>query len=224
MSYAYAGFAYGGGLYAGSPTVTGEPNAILALEANDRHQTIALIADGTVGAPMWVYWCPALAPWGEVLREPDYPAFFARNRAGIIPTARCESRIMELGDDGNQEFTIHGVEVDFTVRPDVLDDVDGGPGSYDPTFSVQVQGWGVEGVSATSSFDGLTTAVVESSVETWTATASSVSMDPWQTFRSASLPCSLEQAVRRVKINVTNVFGVEFLEFRVQGTPSPARA
>ena len=218
----YGGFPYLGG---GAPGATGS-GVIYALEANDRHQVVALLADGSVGSPEWAYWCPAPAAWGEVTTPAgpsDYPPFFATNGAGSIPTARWESRLLELGDKGNQEFRVSGVEVDFTIRPDALDAIDGGPGAYGPQFTVTLQGWGVDGVSATSAFDGLTTSVTESDPETWSATASTVSMDPWPSFRTASLACRIDQSVKRVKINVTDAFGVEFLEWRVQGSPVQAR-
>lgn len=220
----YLGFPYLGGPGAGGGAGDG---TILALEANDRHQIVVLLADGsTGGSPEWAYWCPAPAAWGEVITPAgpsDYPAFFATNSAGSIPTARWESRLLELGDKGNQEFRVSGVEVDFTIRPDALDAIDGGPGSSGPQFTVTLQGWGVDSITATSAFDGLTTSVVESTPESWSATASSVSMDPWPSFRTASLPCRIDQSVKRVKINVTGAFGVEFLEWRVQGSPVQAR-
>ena len=227
-THGYGGAPYGGFPYLGG----GAPSAlasgvIYALEANDRHQVVALIDDArSGGVPIWSYWCPAPAAWGEVITPAgpgDFPPFFACNASGSVPTARWESRILDLGKDGDMEFTVAGVDVDFTIRPDALDAIDGGPGAYGPRFTVTIQGWGVDGTTDTSDFDGLTTAVVESDPIPWSTTAANVSMDPWPTFCTASIPARIEQKVKKVKINVTDAFGIEFLEWRVQGSPVQAR-
>ena len=228
MTRAYAGAAFGGAAYLGAAPTTGTVDGVIrALEANDRHQVIALIDDArSGGVPIWSYWCPAPAAWGVVITPAgpgDFPPFFACNASGSVPTARWESRILDLGKDGDMEFTVAGVDVDFTIRPDALDAIDGGPGSSGPRFTVTLQGWGVDGTTATSTFDGLTTAVTESSPVTWSTTAANVSMDPWPSFCSASIPARIDQKVKKVKINVTDCFGVEFLEWRVQGSAVGAR-
>lgn len=222
----YGGMAYGGAATTGPGGGGGAPTFVYALEANDRHQVLALVGDGTASAvPVWAYINPEPAPWAEALMSPnpsDYPTFFALDGAGAYPDAIIESPVFDA--EADQEFQISGVWVDFYVRPNVMDNYDGGIGTLDPTFTVETRGWGIPSVTNTGG-GGFATQVVTSDPKTFTvADGLDVADDPWPHHRSAYLACRLEQSVRAYQVIVTAAFGVEFVAFRPVGVRRSRRA
>lgn len=197
---------------------------VLFLEANDRHQIIACISDGTDYPPIFTYWNPAPAVWAEALAAPyptDYPAFFAVDDAGGYPDARLESRWF-LADAGTEEY-VSGVLVRFEVRPTLMDNYDGGVGAHDPFFTIHVEGFGAGGVAATSGLDSLSTPIVASESLTWTGTAENEARYPWPNVREYRAPTRVRQPLRGYRVVVDACFGVEFLSFEVMGSATGRR-
>lgn len=200
---------YGTLPYAGTGTLTPPFDSIIFLEANDRQQTVACISDGTIGAPLWVYWSPAPAVWSEALASPDpadFPDFYAVDATGQPVLGVLESEVFRA--QAGFEYQFAGMWVDFMVRPAIMEDHDGGLGELMIGFSAQVEGWGIPGV-ATSGGDALETTVVRSDVQTVSIDPATVSDEPWPHHRTVRLPCRIDGGVRAYRITLFDVSGVE---------------
>lgn len=198
--------------YAGYGSGVREPpfDSIIFLEANDRNQVIACISDGTIGAPLWVYWNPAPAPWSEALASPDpsdYPQFYALGENGSPPVGNLESEVFHAPP--GYEYSVAGMWVDFNVRPAIMDDHDGGLGDYSVGFTAYIEGWGIPGIETTSSGDSLMTSVVRSDEIEVAIDPATLSVQPWPHHRSVRLPTRLDGGVRSYRITLANVVGVE---------------
>lgn len=219
----YGALPYAGYVPAVLPIDTGR--GLPALMANDRHQLIAVIDDGSATSPPeFRQWYGGPVEWAELAgarsRSQVVPRYAARDD-GTLVDGVVELAAVALGK--GSMCTVEALLVEVSLRPSSIGILDGGvDGDTLLGFDAYAEGWRAEDVRTTDGA-GHTGAVVRSETISWSIAAGEVDASYFPATFAVRVPCVIEEQVRSVRAGITNLRGLELVSVELYGETFPSR-